>query len=98
MHMTIFQTFSSVKPIGQPTPDFIWSLLGKGDISSLKWSRSHDQDGRHEHIWPEPLKIFFFGTRSPMILKLGMGPLVTQGLQSLYINDDPGILRQGQIG
>ena len=25
--------------------------LGRGDESLYKWSRSHDQDGRHAHIW-----------------------------------------------
>ena len=43
-----------------------------GNESLYKWSRSHDQDGRHAHIWYKPLKIFFSRTRSPMILKLGM--------------------------
>ena len=35
-------------------------------------------------------KIFFFGTRNPIILKLGMGH---QGLKvfKVYINDDPGL-------
>ena len=46
--------------------------LGRGNESLYKWSRSHDQDGRHAHIWLKPLKIFFSRTRSPMILKLGM--------------------------
>ena len=46
--------------------------LGRGNESLYKWSRSHDQDGRHAHIWEKPLKIFFSRTRSPMILKLGM--------------------------
>ena len=27
----------------------IW--LGRGNESLYKWSRSHDQDGRHAHIW-----------------------------------------------
>ena len=25
--------------------------LGRGNESLYKWSRSHDQDGRHAHIW-----------------------------------------------
>ena len=42
---------------------------GRGNESLYKWSRSHDQDGRHAQ---KPLKIFFSRTRSPMILKLGI--------------------------
>ena len=37
---------SPLKPLGQSKPNFIWSILGKGE-SLYKWSRSHDQDGRH---------------------------------------------------
>ena len=32
-------------------PNSMWSPLGKGNKSFYKWSRSHDQDGRHAHIW-----------------------------------------------
>ena len=45
-----FQT-SSLKLLGQSKPNFMWSLLGKGNESMYKWSRSHDQDGRHAHMW-----------------------------------------------
>ena len=72
------QTSSSLKPLGQPNPNFIRSILGNDLIISIayrqilyffdenrtnveifdeinivlkpslyKWSRSHDQDGRH---------------------------------------------------
>ena len=30
--------------------------MGKGDESLNAKSRSHDQDGRHAHIWLKPLK------------------------------------------
>ena len=33
---------------------------------------SHDQDGRHVHIWYKHLESFFSGTKLPMTLKLGM--------------------------
>ena len=33
-----------------------------GGESFYKKSRSHDQDGRHDHIWLKPLKIFFSRT------------------------------------
>ena len=32
-------------------PNFMWSLLGKGNESLYKRSLSHDQDGRHAHMW-----------------------------------------------
>ena len=63
---------------------------GRGKESLYKLSRSHDQDGRHSHRWLKPLKVFVFGARSPMILKLGM---YYQGHKryKFYINDDPGM-------
>ena len=67
-----FQTSFSWKPLGQSKPNFMWCLLGKGNQSLYKSFRSHDQDGRHAHIWKKPLKIFFSRTGSHMILKLGM--------------------------
>ena len=30
--------------------------MGRGDGSLIAKSRSHDQDGRHAHIWEKPLK------------------------------------------
>ena len=30
--------------------------MGRGDESLIAKSRSHDQDGRHTHIWQKPLK------------------------------------------
>ena len=45
-----FQRSSPLKPLGQSMPKFMRSLLGKGNESIYKWSRSHDQDGRHAHI------------------------------------------------
>ena len=41
------QTSSSLKPLSQSKPNFMWSILKKGNESLYKWSRSHDQDGRH---------------------------------------------------
>ena len=45
-----FQT-SSLKPLGQLNSNFIWRLLRTQGRSLFKWSWSHDQDGRHAHIW-----------------------------------------------
>ena len=41
------QTASSLKPLGQSKPNFFGASLGRGNESLYKWSRSHDQDGRH---------------------------------------------------
>ena len=45
------QRSSSLKSLGQSKPKFMWSILGRGNESLYKWSRSHDQDGRHAYIW-----------------------------------------------
>ena len=42
-----FQISSSLKPHGQSKPNFKWMLLGKCE----RKYRSHDQDGRYDHIW-----------------------------------------------
>ena len=46
-----FQTSSPLKPLGQPKPNFMWSPLGRGNESLFTASGSHDQGGRHTHIW-----------------------------------------------
>ena len=46
--------------------------LGRGNESLYKWSRSHDQDGRHAQKCSKPKKIFFSRTTGPIALKLGM--------------------------
>ena len=82
----LFQTSSPQKPFGLSKPNFIWSLLGKGNQSLYKWSRSHDQDGRQAHLWLKPLKIF---SRTE-IFKFGMqhGGL---RLYKICINGDLGL-------
>ena len=30
--------------------------MGRENESLYEWSKSHDQDGRHAHIWFKPLK------------------------------------------
>ena len=83
------QTPSSLKLLGQSKPNFLGASLGRGNESLYKWSRSYDQDGRHGYIYQKPLKIFFFRTRRPMILKqLGMKH---QGIElyNVCINHDP---------
>ena len=46
----IFKTQFSQKPLHQSKPNFICAILRKANQSLYKWSRSHDQDGRHAHI------------------------------------------------
>ena len=56
----------------------VWSQISYraslrwGNECFFKWFWLHDQDGRHAHIWLEPLEIFYSGTERPMTLKLGM--------------------------
>ena len=40
---------SSLKSLGQSKPNFMWSILRRGNQSLYELSRSHDQDGRHAH-------------------------------------------------
>ena len=42
---------SSPKPLGQSKPNFMGSLLGRGNESLFAASGSHDQDGHHALIW-----------------------------------------------
>ena len=46
-----FQTSSPLKPLGQLNSNFIQRLLRTREESYFKWSWSHNQDGRHAHIW-----------------------------------------------
>ena len=63
----------SLIPLSQSKLNFVWSILRKGEGRSLyEWSRSHDQDRRHDYKKQKPLKIFFSRTKRPVILKLGM--------------------------
>ena len=64
--------------------------MGWKNESLFKWSRSHDQYGRHAHIWKNLKKIFFSGTKQPMTLKVGMQHRVLKYYQ-ICSNDDPGL-------
>ena len=66
------QRSSALKLLGKLKPNFMRALLGSGNESVYKWSRSHDQDIRHGYKYQNTSKILFFRTRGPMILKLGM--------------------------
>ena len=69
---TIFKHLLHWNRLANQSQILCGASLGRGNESVYKWSRSHDQDGRHAHIWWKLLKIFFSRTRSPMILKLGL--------------------------
>ena len=45
------QRSSSPKPLGQSKPNLCGASLGRGNESLFTASGSHDQDGRHAHIW-----------------------------------------------
>ena len=45
------QRSSSPKPLGRSKPNVMWSLLGYGGTIFCSHLGSHDQDGRHAHIW-----------------------------------------------
>ena len=49
---------------------------------------SHNQYGRHAHIWYKPEKIFFSGTKRPVALKVCMQHRVLEYFQ-ISSNDDP---------
>ena len=85
-HNHYFQTSSPLKPLGQSMPNFMWSLLGKWERKLYKRYRSHDQDGRHAHLWQKPSKLFY-RTNGTMIMKLCMEQYVLK-LNKVYINDD----------
>ena len=53
-----FQRSSSLKPLGQSKPNFMWSLLGQGERKLFETSGSHDQDGHNAQIWQKPFKNF----------------------------------------
>ena len=83
-----FQTSFPEKPLCRLKPNFKWSLNGIGERNVFKWSRSHDQDGRHAHMWLKHEKIFFSGTKRLMTMKVCMHHQVLKYYQ-IYSNDDP---------
>ena len=57
--------------------------LGRENESLYKSSRSHDQDGRHAHIWIKTFKNLF-QNQEPYDLETWHVALGTQALQNLY--------------
>ena len=62
-----------------------WSQMAPpwdvGNENLFKYSRSHD----HTHTWWKTLKIFFFRTRRPMTLKLGIQHRILKCSQCFHI-------------
>ena len=58
--------------------------LGWGNESLFKWSWSHDQDGRHAHIWLKPLKNRFLQNQKADDLGTWYVALGLWGLPSLF--------------
>ena len=48
---TIFKHLLHWNRLANQSQILCGASLGRGDESLYKWSRSHDQDGRHAHIW-----------------------------------------------
>ena len=84
-----FQSSSSLKPLAQSKPNFMWSLLGKKERKSIKMVQATQTRLRPCPYIGKPSTIFS-RSGSPMILKLGM---LHQGLKlyKVYISDDPGL-------
>ena len=67
------QTSSSLKPLGQLKPNFIWSIVRKRGMKVCIKGQSHITKMAAMAINSKtPLKIFFSRTRRPMILKRDM--------------------------
>ena len=62
--------------------------LGRGNESLFKWSWSHDQDGRHAHIWLKPFKNLLLQNQKADDLRTWY---VTLGCRAYQVcsNDDP---------
>ena len=48
---TIFKHLLHWNRLANQSQILCGAFLGRGNESLYKWSRSHDQDGRHAHIW-----------------------------------------------
>ena len=72
------KTSSPPKPLGKLNTHFKWRFLRNGSESLFKWSWSHYQDGRHDHIWQNPLKTFFSIVRRQITLGLRGLPIFYQ--------------------
>ena len=67
--------------------------MGWGNESLFKQSWSHDQDGRHAHIWKKPLKNILLLNQKADDLKLGIQHWVFKCYQ-VCSNDDPTFERE----
>ena len=83
-----FQISFSLKPLGQSKPNFMWSLLWKGEKVYIK-GPGHMTKMAATPIYDKNLQKSFSRTFrcSPMIMKLGMKHYELK-LYTVYINDD----------
>ena len=51
INVAIFKHLFALKPLGQSKPIFCGASMGKANNNLLAASLSHEQDGRHPHIW-----------------------------------------------
>ena len=58
--------------------------LRRENESLFKWSRSHNQDGLHAHIWLKTFKNLLLQNQKSYDLETWLVALATQALQSLY--------------
>ena len=63
---------SSQKLLGPIKAKFYVEPPWEGGKIVFTASGSHDQDGRHAHIWQKPFKNFLLQNRGPNFTKLGM--------------------------
>ena len=63
------ETSSPLKPLGQSKPNFIWSILGKGERKFIYMTKMAAMAINRKK---KPLKSFYSRTRRPIILKLGV--------------------------
>ena len=63
--------------------------MGRGNQSLFAAPGSHYQDGRHAHIWFNPLKIFIWNKRTDFYetLYVALGTVANKDCS----NDDPGL-------
>ena len=74
---TFSNMFFAQKPLGQLKPNFIWSLHGMWGMKICS--------NEHVHICWKTSKIFFFGTKRLMSLKLGIQHRVLEYYQCFHM-------------
>ena len=86
-----FQRSSSLKPLGQSKPNFMWSFIGKRERQFIQILQVTLPRWLPHPYMVNTLKIFSYRTNSPMIMKLGMEHYVLK-LYKIYNIDDPELI------